>query len=182
MLSLLTLTSHHVILGLHPRLLPGESSPPPLCHPPAWAAVTERCRLGAETTDVCFPQLWRLKVLVRTLPGLQTATLFLCPYVEQGQRSSSLLCCSDWCGLVTQACKTLCNPVGCRLPGYSVHRILQARIRGWVGIPFCRGSSRTRDRTCISCIGRQILYNLSHWEALLSAYEVINRITRTPLL
>lgn len=47
LLSLLTLTSHRVILGLHPRLLPGESSPPPLCYPAAWAAVTEHRTLGA---------------------------------------------------------------------------------------------------------------------------------------
>lgn len=47
LLNLLTLTSHHVILGLHPRLLPGRSSPPPLCYPPAWATVTEHHRLRA---------------------------------------------------------------------------------------------------------------------------------------
>ena len=30
--------------------------------------------------------------------------------------------------LVAQSCLTLCNPMDCSLPGYSVHRILQARI------------------------------------------------------
>ena len=30
--------------------------------------------------------------------------------------------------LVAQSCLTLCNPMDCRLPGSSVHRILQTRI------------------------------------------------------
>ena len=48
----------------------------------------------------------------------------------------------------------------CSLPGSSVHGILQARILEWVAIPFSKGSSQPRDGTCISCIGRQVLY---HW-------------------
>ena len=56
----------------------------------------------------------------------------------------------------------LYNPMGCSLPGSSVHGILQARILEWVAIPFSRESSRPRDGTQISCIGRQILYLLSH--------------------
>ena len=39
-------------------------------------------------------------------------------------------------------------------------RILQARILEWVAIPFSRGSSQPRDRTCIPCIARRIL---NHW-------------------
>ena len=31
----------------------------------------------------------------------------------------------------------------------------------WVAIPFSRGSSRPRERTCVSCTGRQILYHLT---------------------
>ena len=34
----------------------------------------------------------------------------------------------------------------CSPPGSSVHGILQARILGWVAIPFSRGFSRLRDR------------------------------------
>ena len=33
-----------------------------------------------------------------------------------------------------------------------VHGIFQARILEWVAISFSRGSSRSRDQTCISCI------------------------------
>ena len=47
--------------------------------------------------------------------------------------------------LVTQSCLTLCNPVDCSRPGSSVPGILQARILGWVAIPFARGSSPPRD-------------------------------------
>jgi len=36
-------------------------------------------------------------------------------------------------------------------PGSFVHGILQARIMGWVAIPFCRGFSQPRDQTLISC-------------------------------
>ena len=57
----------------------------------------------------------------------------------------------------------------CSLPGSSVHGISQARILEWVAIFFSRRSSWPRDGTCISyisCIGRQILYHCTTWEAL----------------
>ena len=53
-----------------------------------------------------------------------------------------------------------------RPPGSPVHGILQARIQEWVVISFSRGSSRPRDWTPISCIGRQILYHWASWEAI----------------
>ena len=37
------------------------------------------------------------------------------------------------------------QPHGLYLPDSSVYGILQARIRGWVAIPFSRESSRPRD-------------------------------------
>ena len=81
--------------------------------------------------------------------------------------------------LVTQSCPTLCDPIDCSLPGFSVHEILQARILvctkslqsyltlcdsmdcippgssvlgilEWVTMPFSRGSSWPRDRTQVS--------------------------------
>ena len=61
-----------------------------------------------------------------------------------------------------------CDPWDCSPPGSSIHGILQARILSWVAIPFSRGSSWPRDHTCISCIsciGRQILYHWATWEA-----------------
>ena len=37
---------------------------------------------------------------------------------------------------VTQSCPTLCDPMGCSLPAFSVHGIFQARILEWVAISF----------------------------------------------
>ena len=46
----------------------------------------------------------------------------------------------------------------CSLPGCSVHGIIRERILEWVTIFFSRGSSWPRDWTCVSCIGRKIIY------------------------
>ena len=53
---------------------------------------------------------------------------------------------------VTQSCPTLCDPLDCSLPGFSVHGILQARKLEWVTISFSRGSSWPRDWTQVSRI------------------------------
>ena len=45
----------------------------------------------------------------------------------------------------------------CSLPGSSVHGILQARILGWVAIPFTRVSSQPRDWTRVCCIAGKFL-------------------------
>ena len=37
-----------------------------------------------------------------------------------------------------QSCLTLCDPMDCSLPGFSVHGILQARTLEWVAISFSR--------------------------------------------
>ena len=43
-----------------------------------------------------------------------------------------------WCmhAKLLQSCPTICNPMDSRLPGSSVHGILQARILEWVAISF----------------------------------------------
>ena len=56
-----------------------------------------------------------------------------------------------------------CDPMDCSLPVSSVHGISQAKTVEWVAIFYYRGSSQPRDQTCISCIGRWILY---HWATL----------------
>ena len=62
----------------------------------------------------------------------------------------------DCCCLVAQSCPVLCDPVDCSPPG-SVHGVSQARALECVAISFSRGSSRPRNRTCVSCVGRQLL-------------------------
>ena len=50
-------------------------------------------------------------------------------------------------------------------PGSSVHRILQARILGWVAIPFSRESSQPRDQTQVSHIAGHLSHQGS-WRIL----------------
>ena len=45
----------------------------------------------------------------------------------------------------------LCDPLDSSSPGSSVHGILQARTLEWVAMPSSRGSSWSRDWTCVSC-------------------------------
>ena len=65
-----------------------------------------------------------------------------------------------WWWVVAQSCSILSDPIDCSPPRSSVHGIFQARILEWVAIPFSRGPSQCRNRTCIfciSCTGRRIL-------------------------
>ena len=39
------------------------------------------------------------------------------------------------CAKSLQSCPTLCNPMDCSLPGFSVYGIPQARILEWVAVP-----------------------------------------------
>ena len=39
------------------------------------------------------------------------------------------------CVLVSQSCPTLCDPMDCGLPGFSVLGVLQARILWWIAFP-----------------------------------------------
>ena len=64
---------------------------------------------------------------------------------------------------------TLCNTMDCVSPGFSVHGIFQARILEWIAISYSREPSQPRIQTHISCIsqiGRQILYHCITWETL----------------
>ena len=69
---------------------------------------------------------------------------------------------SQCCCLVIMPCPTFLL-----LPTSSVHGISQTRTLEWVAISFSRdpGSSQPRDQTCISCIGRRMLYHWATWES-----------------
>ena len=45
----------------------------------------------------------------------------------------------------------------------------------WVAISFSKGSSRPRDWTLVSCIGRQILYHWATWETPFERYSYKNK-------
>ena len=63
----------------------------------------------------------------------------------------------------------LCDPMDYNLPGSSVQGILQARILGWVAIPFSRGSSQRRDQTRVSCTAGRFFTIWATREALFMA-------------
>ena len=70
------------------------------------------------------------------------------------------------------------HPMDCSLPGFSVHGIFQARILEWVDI-FTSGESLwLRDQTCTSsasCIGKWVLYLLSHQGSLYVSVLTVNK-------
>ena len=73
----------------------------------------------------------------------------------------------------------------CSPPSSSVHGVFQARILGWVAIPFLRGSSQSSDWTrvsCVSCIGRWILYHCTTREALGKSKRLKSEPTRGVIL
>ena len=77
-----------------------------------------------------------------------------------------------FCGcLVSKSCLTLCDPVDCSPPSSSVHGIFQARMLKWAAISSSRASSPPRDRTQVSCIGKQILYHQTMRKDLSFLYQ-----------
>ena len=76
-----------------------------------------------------------------------------------------------------QSCPSLCDPLDCNPPGFSVHGILQARILEWVVMPSSRRSSQPRDITQMSFIAgrffiRKATYNKLVTIVLMSEYLV----------
>ena len=53
---------------------------------------------------------------------------------------------------IAQLCPTLCDPMDCSLPGFSVLGIFLARILKWVYFSSFSSSSWPKDRTSISCV------------------------------
>ena len=84
------------------------------------------------TTNNCQPQI--SIVLLWRNPGFSD-------HIETSQNL-----CADW----LQLCPTLCDPMDCSPPGFSVCGIIQARILEWIATPSSRGSSQPRDQTHIS--------------------------------
>ena len=66
--------------------------------------------------------------------------------------------------LVTQSCPTLCNPMDCDMPGFSVYGGLQARILEWIAISFSRGSCQPRDQIWVSHIAGKLFIVWATWE------------------
>ena len=113
------------------------------------------------TLNIC-----KFMVHVLLKPGLENFEHMI------GQKEMETL--SPWLmALVFLICVLSCSvtsnsllPHGRCLPGSSVHGILQARILVWVTISFFKRSSQPKGGThvsCISSIGRKILYCCTTW-------------------
>ena len=82
-----------------------------------------------------------------------------------------------------QSCLTLCNPMDCSPPGSSVHGTFLAKILEQVAISYSRGSAWPRDQihvSCVFCIGRQIVYHCTSWEAMWRKGKCDNSTCRWP--
>ena len=67
------------------------------------------------------------------------------PVETKGADRPSSFCPILACCLVPQLYPTLCEPIDCSPPGFTLHGILQARILERVAIFFSRGSSQSGD-------------------------------------
>ena len=124
--------------------------------------------LGMQTLDLCW-------VFILPLPLTSSVVWCNCfTLLDSSSLKWDSICLTVLLGVLnkviyfnyacvyTQFYLTLCES---SLPGSSVHGIFQVSILEQVTISFSRGSSQPRDRThvsCVACIGRQVLYQLSH--------------------
>ena len=85
--------------------------------------------------------------------------------------------------VLSRSIVTLCNPMGCSLPGSSVHGD-KARILEWVAMLSSRGSSQLRDQTQVSCIADRFFTSWGTREVLgyTQKKNIIQKDTGTPIL
>ena len=57
-------------------------------------------------------------------------------YNNSSNSNSSHIAAAAAAAKLLQSCPTLCDPMDCSLPHFSVHGILQARTLEWVAISF----------------------------------------------
>ena len=78
--------------------------------------------------------------------------------------------CVYCCCLVAKLCLTRLWFLDCSPWGSFAHGISQARIPEQVAISFSRGSSWLRDQSCVSYVGRWVLYHWATREARVWVY------------
>ena len=76
--------------------------------------------------------------------------VYICVYIHIYTCNTYMHNMHRECSVIAQSCLTLCYPMDCSLPGFSIHGIFQARIPEWVAISFSRRSSQPRDPTRVS--------------------------------
>ena len=106
----------------------------------------KRCRFYPWVGKIPWRRAWQPTPVF--LPGESRGQRSLTGYSPWGhkeldmteqQQQPPLYGCAPVC-LFAQSCPTVCNPMDCSPPGFSVHGILQARILEWVAVSFSRGS------------------------------------------
>ena len=60
------------------------------------------------------------------------------------------------CMLMSQSCPTLCNPMDCSPPCFSVHWMFQVRILEWVAISSSGGSSQPKNAPTSSALAGRV--------------------------
>ena len=85
---------------------------------------------------------------------MNTEVVTLSEVTETKEIYDSVCCC-----LVAKSCPTLCNPMDCSLPGFSIHGISQARILESVAISFLQGIFLTEGLNPCLLHCRWVLYH-----------------------
>ena len=94
-------------------------------------------QMGRRSSRHTFPvtgldgrRSWRIQDIVGLMfVSVHRGRVFILP-----KRGETFLLRLNTCS-VTQSCLTLCGPMGCSMPGSSVHGISQARILEWAAMP-----------------------------------------------
>ena len=68
---------------------------------------------------------------------------------------------------------SLCNPVDCSPPGFSVHGIFQARVPVWIAISFSGESSRPGNQTQVSGIAGR---HFTLWDTREAFQNIVSKI------
>ena len=120
------------------------------------AAATPYSGSGCETQEL---RMWKHRILAPDSGDVYEGMISVSsdsrifPNIEK---------CLLFCCLGPKWYLTLCDPMNCSPPGFSVHGIFQAITLEQFAISFSRGSSWPQDLTpfsCTTCIGRKILYH-----------------------
>jgi len=115
---------------------------------PRWFALCWHLEESFENAAQSLP-LWCVfalltlsQLVLRNLGVLGAVTLHYHTHRELGLQQGPQLHFMPWASpllcLVVQLYPTLCDPMGCSPPGFSVHGISQARILEWVAMPSSR--------------------------------------------
>ena len=94
----------------------------------------------------------------------------------ESQPGNSPMLCS-----VAKLCLTLCKSMYCSPPGSFIRGVFWWIILEWVSIFFFWGFSGPRHRTCVSYIGRQIIYNWTIWEAHAVQFSSVQSLSHVQL-